>query len=360
MLTPADPRLGFWCPQPVDRSRTEARLDRFPAAVATMLAGQIGPLANMRSSSGCALVLSTDAPWLEIRLDRLRHHQGVPQAIALETECADGTIVTTVSEDLRERDGVVAIRLATGCERGGALQRVWCWLPTISTVAIAGVAVPSGARCEVPALPEPHWLALGDSLTQGFSVASPTQTWVHRCARAWRMPTWNLGIGGLQIETDIFTWALDQRAWPLVTIALGSNHAWRAQDVASVADRTRLLADHVCAGDHGHIAWLLPPWKPYEVGKGPADFAGIPLDQAAGQRMAEVRTQLREVLAEYASRIQVIDDLGARDHRLYPDGLHPLALGSAQYATQIQAALGGRISVPGEHTPTNTSTHPSI
>jgi len=344
VLTPADARLGFWSPQPVDRSRTEARLDRFPAAVATTLVGQIGALANIRSSSGCALVLCTDAPWLEVRLDRLRHHQGVPQAIALETECVDGTILTSVSEDLRERDGEVTIRLATGCERGGGMQRVWCWLPTISTVAIAGVALPAGARCQVPELPEPRWLALGDSLTQGFCVASPTQTWVHRCARAWRMPTWNLGIGGLQIETDVFAWALAQRAWPLVTIALGSNHAWRDQDVASVAARTRSLADHVCAGAHGHIAWLLPPWKPCEDGKGPSDFAGIPLDQAAGQRMQNVRAFMREVLAEYASRIQLIDDLGARDHRLYPDGLHPLALGSAQYATQIQAALGGRIS----------------
>jgi lysophospholipase L1-like esterase len=339
VLSPSDPELGFWSPQVVDRSRSEARLDRFPSSVVSVLAGQIGPLANVRSSSGCAVVLETDAPWIELHLDRLRHHQLVPQAIALEVERADGAVDVVVSEDLRERDGSQRVRLLTGNERGRGLRRVWCWLPTISTLAIAGVSIPSDALCVEPTLPAPRWLAIGDSLTQGFSVASPTQTWVHRCMRAWQLPVWNLGIGGVQIEPEVMTWALDAQSWDLVTIALGSNHGWRDRDVGEVTARARRLVDHALAGGHGRIAWLLPPWKPCEAGQGPSDFAGVPLDRAAGERIAQVRELLRELLREYGDRVLVVDNLGDRDHRLYPDGLHPLAMGSARYAAQVMAAL---------------------
>lgn len=337
-LGPADPRLGFWAPQPVDRSRDEARLDRFPMAVTKVLAGQVGPLANLRSSSGCALVVHSDSPWIEIRLDRLRHHQLVPQHLAVEAETPDG-LITIASEDVREREGAVTLRVATGLERGAAPGRIWCWLPTISTCAVAGIAVAEGARLLEPVLPQPAWLALGDSLTQGFSVAVPTQAWVHRCARHWQRPTWNLGIGGLQIEVEAFRWALEQRAWPLVTVTLGSNHAWRTSDVATVAARARALATLVSSGGHGRLVWLLPPWKPCEDGQGPADFAGMPLDRGVGQRIQEVRTILREVLADFPA-IEVVGDLGHRDHRWYPDGLHPLAQGAAAYARQVIAALG--------------------
>jgi lysophospholipase L1-like esterase len=339
LLTPADPRLGYWAPQAVDRTRAEVRLDRFPATVAGMLTGQIGPLANLRSSSGCAVVLMTDAPWIELRLDRLRHHQGVPQAVALEAEDEDGRITVMASEDLREREGTVSVRLFTGAERGAAPRRLWCWLPTISTAAVAGVLLPAGSVAIPPILPEPQWLALGDSLTQGFSVCVPTQSWVHRCARRWQLPVWNLGIGGLRIETEVFRWALQARTWPLVTIALGSNHAWRDSDAAVAGERAAALAEVVLAGGHGRVVWLLPPWKPCEAGQGPADFAGIPLDRAAGERIAQVRTDLRAALAPWRERIAVVEDLGARDARLYPDGLHPLALGAARYADQVDAAI---------------------
>ncbi|HEX3134918.1 MAG TPA: hypothetical protein VHX44_15230 [Planctomycetota bacterium] len=89
ILIPAsDPRLSYWCPETVDRSLAAVRLERFARAAYDALAGQIGPLANLRSSSGCAVVLRTDSPRVTLMMERLRHHQPIPCGIALEVERA--------------------------------------------------------------------------------------------------------------------------------------------------------------------------------------------------------------------------------------------------------------------------------
>ena len=340
MLRPDDERLTWLAPQPVDRTRTEVRLDRFPAACAPLLAGQLGPLANLRSSTGCGVRLRTDSPWVELRLDRLRHHQPAPCGIALEVEDEAGAVLAhTDSDDLRECDGAVAVRLATGLERDRAPAAVALWLPVISTVAVSGVVVADGARVAVAPAPAARWLALGDSLTQGFSVQSPRQTWVHRLARRWRLPAWNLGVGGLKIEPEVVAWALAERRWDLVTIALGANHAWRESDADSAVARAVALAEQALAGGHGRVAWILPGWKPCEDGLGPSEFMGVPLDRAAGARSQRIRAELAAALAAYQPRLTVIENPAVRDHRLYPDGLHPSAFGFARFADGIAQAL---------------------
>jgi lysophospholipase L1-like esterase len=336
-----DPRLTFFCPQPVERGADTARLERFPRPAIEALLGQIGPSANARSSSGCAVRLTTDSPWIEVRLLRLRHHQPFPAAIGLEVDGSDG-VRAVYGPDLRELQGDVAVRLATGLERGGPVMPVAIWLPLISTCAIAGVTVADGARVEAAPTPEPRWLAIGDSLTQGFSVQSPLDGWVHRLSRRLGLPCWNLGIGGVKIEPAAFRWALAARTWDLVTIGLGSNHAWRTSDVATAADRAAELAELALSGAHRRIVWILPPWKPCEDGKGPADFQGVPLGADTGVRVGQVREALRERLAAYAPRLELAEGHVPSDLRLLPDGLHPAAHGSAIIAERLAAILTTR------------------
>ena len=333
-----DPRLTFASPF-VSGGTESCRLERFPKAAAEVLAGQIGPLANLRSSAGCATHLGTDSPWLEIHLARLRHHQIVPQGIALEVDHPQGPLVTE-SPDLREREGDVVVRLATGLAPG-ELRRCAVHLPTISTVALAGIRVAAGATVASVPLPAPRWLAIGDSLTQGFSVQSPLATWVARLERRLGLPAWNLGVGGIRIEPGAFTWALDHQRWDLVTIALGSNHGWRQSEADAAPDLAARLAEHALAGGHGRVVWILPPWKPMEDGKGPSEFCGIPLDRDTGARVGRVRQALAERLATYAPRLELVGDLLPHDHRYYPDGLHPFALGFAKYADALAKYLGG-------------------
>ncbi|MFN3648938.1 MAG: SGNH/GDSL hydrolase family protein [Armatimonadota bacterium] len=335
----ADPRLSYFAPQPVDRSGETVRISRFPQAAYDALAGQIGPTANLRSSAGCALLFETDSPLVELHLERLRHHQPTPQGVALEVEQPDGSCLTVSSTDLRELSGAVQVPLPTGLERGD-LRPVRLWLPLISTCEVRGIAVVPGSSVEPLSPPEPRWLALGDSLTQGFSVQCPTQNWVHRLSRRWGLPVWNLGVGGLQVEPEALDWALGSHRWELVTIGLGSNHAWREPDAELAGERAEELVRRVLAGEPGRVVWLLPGYKPLEEGKGPPDFAGVFLNQAAADRLARIRQQLEERLSRFPE-VEVVGGLAPRDARLYPDGLHPSALGFARYAENLDRALRG-------------------
>lgn len=334
----ADPRLATFAPLPPTAEGGGLRLDRFDADASAALAGQPGPLANLRSSSGCAWLWRTDSPTVTVTLTRLRHHQPVPCHVALEVRVGD-RLTESLSSDLREHDGEVVTTLATGLERGQALGAVALWLPPISTCALAAIDLADGARLEPLAPPRVRWLAIGDSLTQGFSVASPLQTWVHRLARRWHAPVRNLGVAGIRIEPAVFAPALQAATYDLVTIALGSNHAWNEADASRAGARAAELAAQAAAGRHQRIAWILPPWKPFEDGKGPADFAGVPLDRAASVRMARVRAAVRSALEPFTSRIQLVDDTMPHDLRLLPDGLHPHAWGSARYAQALAETL---------------------
>lgn len=341
VLLPDDPLLTYFSPQPVERTLTGVRLERFPPAAYQALCGQIGPTANLRSSSGCAVLLRTDSPWLELRLERLRHHQLVPVGIDCEVEQEAGESRAFGSMDLRERSGAVAVPFATGLERGGSPRGVMLWLPLISTCAVSGVVVADGSAVEPAGAPDPRWLAIGDSLTQGFCVQSPTQHWVHRLARRWNLPAWNLGVAGVKIEPSAIEWALSARRWELVTIGLGGNHAWTDADAATAPERAVALVEIALAGGHGRVVWILPPWKPCEDGKGPPEFAGVPLDRVTGDRMKRVRESLRERVSRYAPRLEILGDLLPHDPRYFPDGLHPFAIGFSRMADPLDEALHG-------------------
>jgi lysophospholipase L1-like esterase len=330
-----DERLAWWAPQPTRLERVPVRADRFSKASIDTLGYQVGPLANVRSSSGCALVLATDSPWVDVDLVRLRHHQPVAVGLDAEVQLPNKTRVVS-SGDLREFGGDVRVRLATGLERGRGARPVWLWLPLISTCAVQGLRLASGAAIEAVPLPEPRWLALGDSLTQGFCAQQPTATWVHRLQRRWQLPAWNLGVGGLRVEPTLFAEALETRAWDLVTIGLGSNHAWRDEDLPDLAQRVEALCRQAQAQAQ-RVVWLLPPWKPLEAGKGPPEFMGVPLDIAVARRLVQIRDTIRVVTADLG--VTVVSDLLPQDHRLYADGLHPGAWGMAQLADALNAAL---------------------
>lgn len=330
-----NPALAYWAPRSPRRDPMGMRLDRFGPEAQQVVSGQIGPLANIRSSSSCAVVIKTDSQIIELHLARLRHHQPASVQVALQWLDDNGSWRTVTSSDLRTVDGDVSVWLPTGIPVGTP-RECWIWLPSISACLVAGLSLSHGAHFESPQLPDPRWLILGDSLAQGFNVACPTKTWVHRVSEQLGMPYWCMGVGGLKIEAPLFEPVLSHKNWEMITIALGSNHSWRDSDVHEVANRAEAMLELVFSGNHQKIQWIIPPWKPCEEGLGPPEFFGVPLDKKAGERARRVREILGEILErtqqQYSDRFQVLSELMPHDHRLLADGLHPQTLGMQRYA----------------------------
>lgn len=332
-----DERLRFFAPQTTNVSGNTVRLERFPRSIAQSLQNQIGPLANTRSSSGCFIYFLCDSPWIKICLKRLRHHQFTPSGMDCEVQLADGQWHVSSSEDIRVYDGDVEIRFATGLERGKALNKVRIHLPLISTCAIEQLRFTKDSTLAADSIIEPRWLAIGDSLTQGFSVQAPSQHWVHQISKRCDLPCWNLGLGGLAIDHSVFEWALQAQAWDLVTVGLGSNQVWSRAATENTRQQANALIEHLHAAEIKRLVWLLPPWKPLCDGLGPTEYMGIPLNSQAAERLERVRHDLIAVCDEH--QIPYIDDLLPRNHRVFVDGLHPAALGMQHYTQQVYEFL---------------------
>lgn len=328
-----DERLHCFAPYAVSDSGQAKRFERFPKEIAQHLQGNIGPLANTRSSSGCFIEFLCDSPWIIVELTRLRHHQYTPGGMDCAIQLADGRWHYTHSEDLRCVDGDVQVRFATGLERGKALNHVRINLPLISTCAVKNIRLTRGSQIEAVTPHSARWLAIGDSLTQGFSVQSPSQHWTQQISDRMNLRHWNLGLGGLGIDHDVFDWALQAQPWELVTIGLGSNQAWSRSATEATSDAAHQLIDRLDAASIERAVWLLPPWKPLCDGLGPSEYMGVPLDQAAAERLERVRADLITVCE--ARGIAYIDELLPRNHRLFVDGLHPAALGMQHYTQQV-------------------------
>ena len=328
-----DERINYAAPQAVKHTRGDVRLNRFPQHVTEHLHGQIGPLANTRSSSGCYLSFQTDSPWIVLKLARLRHHQMTPSGVDCEVQQRDGRWVTLYSADIRCYSGDTEIRFASGLERGKGLNTVRIYLPLISTCAVAGIRLTKDSILEPAEIPPVRWLAIGDSLTQGFSVQAPSQHWVHQVSHKLDLPVWNLGVGGLGIDAQVFEWALQAQHWDLVTIGLGSNQAWSREATAQTGEATQAMLDAVAQASSTRVVWLMPPWKPLCAGLGPPEYMGVPLNAAAAERLEDVCSQITERCAE--NNIASINGLLPENHRLFVDGLHPAALGMQHYTQQV-------------------------
>ena len=96
------------------------------------------------------------------------------------------------------------------------------------------------------------------------------------------------GVGGLRIEPQLFAPAVHGQSWDLVTVGLGSNHAWRDSDAAEVAQRAAELCQLITNAMIKTL--LLPPWKPLEDGKGPPEFFGYRRSSAADRLLHSPRS----------------------------------------------------------------------
>ena len=201
--------------------------------------------------------------------------------------------------------------------------RVTVYFPNLAALRIRNLQLPEDA---VPYTRQKKYLALGDSITQGYDAAHPNQTYVNLLADAWDASVLNQAIGGDVFCPENLDPALDF-APDIITVAYGTND-WTLQVLQSGAageylDKLTMLYPGV------PVFVLLPLWREVEIEL----RGGITLQQG------------RELLASWAENRENVFVIDC--HHFVPflpeyfyDGvLHPNDMGYLYYARALEKAV---------------------
>ena len=201
--------------------------------------------------------------------------------------------------------------------------RVTVYFPNLAALRIRNLQLPEDA---VPYTRQKKYLALGDSITQGYDAAHPNQTYVNLLADAWDASVLNQAIGGDVFCPENLDPALDF-APDIITVAYGTND-WTLQVLQSGAageylDKLTMLYPDV------PVFVLLPLWREVENEL----RGGITLQQG------------RELLASWAENRENVFVIDC--HHFVPflpeyfyDGvLHPNDMGYLYYARALEKAV---------------------
>lgn len=212
------------------------------------------------------------------------------------------------------------------CHQIPALEReirVTVYFPNLAALRIRNLQLPEDAA---PYTRQKKYLALGDSITQGYDAAHPNQTYVNLLADAWDASVLNQAIGGDVFCPENLDPALDF-APDIITVAYGTND-WTLQVLQSGAageylDKLTMLYPGV------PVFVLLPLWREVEHEL----RGGITLQQG------------RELLASWAENRENVFVIDC--HHFVPflpeyfyDGvLHPNDMGYLYYARALEKAV---------------------
>lgn len=202
--------------------------------------------------------------------------------------------------------------------------RVTVYFPNLAALRIRNLQLPEDA---LPYTRQKKYLALGDSITQGYDAAHPNQTYVNLLADAWDAQVLNQAIGGDVFCPENLDPALEF-APDIITVAYGTND-WTLQVLQSGAAKTYL--DKLTGLYPGvPVFVLLPLWRQVENEL----RGGITLQQG------------RELLsgwAENRENVFVIDChhfIPFLPEYFYDGVLHPNDMGYLYYARAVEKAVG--------------------
>ena len=201
--------------------------------------------------------------------------------------------------------------------------RVTVYFPNLAALRIRNLQLPEDAA---PYTRQKKYLALGDSITQGYDAAHPNQTYVNLLADAWDAQVLNQAIGGDVFCPENLDPALDFSP-DIITVAYGTND-WTLQVLQSGAAKAYL--DKLTGLYPGvPVFVLLPLWRAVENEL----RDGITLQQG------------RELLSSWAENrenVFVIDChhfIPFLPEYFYDGVLHPNDMGYLYYARALEKAV---------------------
>ena len=174
---------------------------------------------------------------------------------------------------------------------------------------------------EAPAL-SCRWLVYGDSITQGMTVALPTNTWVALAARALDADLLSLGRGGgkavKELAENVPDWDCD-----FISIAYGTNDFNQARPLSDFESNTCALVRALAQRHPGRPVLLISviPW------------AGRTEPNSDGVTMQQYRDATEGVADGFENVVLLPGpELVADDPGMFCDNVHPNERGMRIYA----------------------------
>jgi len=213
---------------------------------------------------------------------------------------------------------------------GNADKTIEIYLPHCSEVKLRKIAISDQAT--ITAVQHlPVWLAIGDSITQGMSTTTPSQTYVAATARQLGYSLHNIALGGAVVQGELGKLA-NEIEWDMATIAFGTNDFNKCRSLDDVYNNTVQLLQDLMRNKNKKVAFITTiPWAERTT---PND---------SGLTLKQYRDSLRTAAKQF-SNIIIIEgsDLIADDASFFVDNVHPNNAGMKEYSNNLVKHLQHR------------------
>jgi lysophospholipase L1-like esterase len=212
---------------------------------------------------------------------------------------------------------------------GSGEKIVEIYLPVMVECAVKGIVLEAGAS--LSAMPEKAvpMLFIGDSITQGMTVSTPSLTYPAQLATVLQSDFHNIAVGGETMQKELAPFAMDLD-WQKAFVAYGVNDFNASRSLSEFEEETRGMLEVLSSRENAEIFLITPiPWAL----RTNANETGLYLE--------DYREVLRKTAKDFP-KVKIIE--GAKlvpdDSSYYVDNIHPNDLGASAYADNLLAELG--------------------
>ena len=208
-------------------------------------------------------------------------------------------------------------------------KKVEIYLPNMVECAVKGIALEPGASLiELEEQAEPL-LFIGDSITQGMTVSTPSLTYPAQVATVLKSDFHNIAVGGATMQKELAPLAMELE-WQKVFVAYGVNDFSQDRSLSEFEDESRGMLEVLSSREDVEIFLLTPiPWA---LRTNP---------NTINLKLEDYREVLRKAAKDFP-KVKVIEgaDLVPDDSVYYVDNIHPNDLGASMLADNLLAKLG--------------------
>ncbi len=207
-------------------------------------------------------------------------------------------------------------------------KHVTVYLPHLTELILRSLSLSDGATFEPFADYKKKVLMCGDSITQGHHTEYTSLSYANRLARNFGWDMLNQAVAGYWFDEKWIDGDIGF-APELITVAYGTNDWYIDDGIEKFEVETRAFFARL--GEvfpNVPVAAILPIWR-------------VNHDTPKSATLDEIRKRITEVAGEFAC-VRVIDASGFVPHLpefFADDGVHPNALGHAEYARGVADAL---------------------